>query len=417
VFGDGKTAIKVNLSKYFQSAANDGVYINTNPASTFAQTATRAWTDANGNFTPDCDLKSALAQDNRATGGDFCAAANPSSFFAFSQNHSLGTATVVNPELLKGWGVRPYDWQFSASVQQQLLPRISAEFSYSRRSWGNFTYTDNRAISASDFDTYTLTVPSDRGLPNGGESISYALLNPAAFGRQDNYLTKASDYGDVTAYWQGVELTVNARTNNGLTLQGGFTSGAGTRDNCDVTAKVPELLIVLGVQQAISSCHVQEPWLASWRGLISYTVPKIDVQVSAIPRSVPNLAATNDPASNGASAAGNLIVQSAVAQAALGRALAGNAANVTVNLALPGAVYPERLNTMDMRVSKILRFGRTRSNVGIDLYNMFNSNTGTVFNGTYGQLTTNGLTNTAPWLRPTSILNARFVRFNATVDF
>ena len=70
-----------------------------------------------------------------------------------------------------------------------------------------------------------------------------------------------------------------------------------------------------------------------------------------------------------------------------------------------------------MRVSKILRFGRTRSNVGIDLYNMFNANTGTVFNGTFGQLSTTGLTNTAPWLRPTSILNARFVRFNATVDF
>ena len=41
VFGNGKTAVKVNLSKYLQSAANDGVYIGTNQASTFAQTATR----------------------------------------------------------------------------------------------------------------------------------------------------------------------------------------------------------------------------------------------------------------------------------------------------------------------------------------------------------------------------------------
>ena len=73
VFGNGKTAVKVNLSKYFQSAANDGVYIGTNKASTFAQTATRAWTD-NGNFIPDCDLKSPAAQDNRAAGGDFCGA-------------------------------------------------------------------------------------------------------------------------------------------------------------------------------------------------------------------------------------------------------------------------------------------------------------------------------------------------------
>ena len=54
-------------------------------------------------------------------------------------------------------------------------------------------------------------------------------------------------------------------------------------------------------------------------------------------------------------------------------------------MALPGDVYPERLNTVDMRISKILRFGRTRSNIGIDLYNLFNANTGTAFNQTFGQ--------------------------------
>jgi hypothetical protein len=68
-----------------------------------------------------------------------------------------------------------------------------------------------------------------------------------------------------------------------------------------------------------------------------------------------------------------------------------------------------------MRISKILRFGRTRSNVGIDLYNLFNANTGTVFNATYG--TQGTAANGTAWLRPTSILNARFLRFNATVDF
>ena len=203
VFGNGKTAIKLNLSKYFQSAANDGVYIGTNKASTFAQTATRAWTDGNGNFIPDCDLKSPALQDNLAAGGDLCGGADPASFFAFSQTHSLGTATVVSPSLLSGWGVRPYDWQFSASVQQELLPRVSAEFGYSRRSWGNFTYTDNRAIAATDFDTYTVTAPTDSRLPNSGQPISYALLNPSVFGRQDNYLTRASDYGDVTCVLAG----------------------------------------------------------------------------------------------------------------------------------------------------------------------------------------------------------------------
>ena len=48
----------------------------------------------------------------------------------------------------------------------------------------------------------------------------------------DNYLTLASDYGDMTFYWQGVDMTVNARTSNGLTLQGGFTTGGGVRATC-----------------------------------------------------------------------------------------------------------------------------------------------------------------------------------------
>ena len=61
--------------------------------------------------------------------------------------------------------------------------------------------------------------------------MSYYLRNNrTAFGAVDNYLTLASNYGDMTAYWQGLELNVNARTNNGLTLQGGFTTGAGVRD-------------------------------------------------------------------------------------------------------------------------------------------------------------------------------------------
>jgi hypothetical protein len=44
------------------------------------------------------------------------------------------------------------------------------------------------------------------------------------------------------------------------------------------------------------------------------------------------------------------------------------------------------------------------------LYNLFNANTGTSFNQNFG---TDGST----WLRPNGILNPRYVRFNATLDF
>ena len=84
----------------------------------------------------------------------------------------------------------------------------------------------------------------------------------------------------------------------------------------------------------------------------------------------------------------------------------------TVNLLPLGHQYPDRLNSLDVRAGKILKFGRTRANIAIDFYNLFNSNAGTAYNQTYDPVT-----NGATWLTPSTVLNPRFARFNVTVDF
>jgi hypothetical protein len=81
-----------------------------------------------------------------------------------------------------------------------------------------------------------------------------------------------------------------------------------------------------------------------------------------------------------------------------------------VNLLLPGELYGDRVNQFDLRLAKILRFGRTKTQVGVDLYNLFNANPGLTYNETFSGTGTT-------WLRPTSILLPRFARFNVTVDF
>ena len=45
-----------------------------------------------------------------------------------------------------------------------------------------------------------------------------------------------------------------------------------------------------------------------------------------------------------------------------------------MNVVEPGTLYGDRINQVDFRVSKILRFGGTRANVGVDLFNLFNTN-------------------------------------------
>ena len=167
LFGDGKTALKFNFGRYLEAAQNGGLFIASRPSSRISTTASRTWTDSNGNFRPDCDLLNNAAQT--VAGGDFCGAV---------ANTNFGKSvldTTQDPALLSGWGVRSGDWQWGASVQQQIAPRVSVEVSYLRRWLLNFVVTDNLAIAAGDFDKFTISAPVDARLPDGG---GYAIPGP-----------------------------------------------------------------------------------------------------------------------------------------------------------------------------------------------------------------------------------------------
>ena len=92
----------------------------------------------------------------------------------------------------------------------------------------------------------------------------------------------------------------------------------------------------------------------------------------------------------------------------LGRPLAG-ASNVTVNLIQPYTTFAERRNSLDFRDAKILRFGGTRAQVGIDIYNPMNVDVVTAYNQTFVP--------GGPWLTPTAIQPARYARFSMEFDF
>ena len=205
---------------------------------------------------------------------------------------------------------------------------------------------------------------------------------------------------------------MNARLTNGFVVQGGTSTGRGVRDNCEVTALVPEILLVAGVWQQTSSCHVTEPWLTQVRGLATYVVPKIDVQLAASFQFKPGTLGLggNDSASNGASVNANYAVTSAVAGVPL---LNGQQ---SVNLLVPGELYGEYVRQVDLRAGKILRFGRTRTLVAIDVYNLLNSNPGLTYQQTFAPATATSVAG-ATWYNPTSLLMPRFVRFNMTFDF
>ena len=147
------------------------------------------------------------------------------------------------------------------------------------------------------------------------------------------------------------------------------------------------------INSTIPWCHVDTGFVTRMTGLGSWMIPKVAVQVAGTFRS-----------DQGGALAALYAVPNAVIQPILGRPLSNSAPNVTVNLIEPGTYYGDRVNEIDIRFAKILRFGRTRTNVGVDIYNITNSSPVLTYNQNFTPEAGGGFT----W---------RFFKLSATIDF
>ena len=420
VFGTGKTAVKFNFGKYLAYAANDSPYTSTNPGATVVRNVqNRGWTDNDRDLVVDCDLLNAAAQSPLNGTVDTCAAATGTA----PNFGKLGAATIVDPGVLSGWGVRPGDTRYSVTVQQEIVPRVSAEFSATHRSFHGFFVTDDltrRGNINSFYETYTLTAPQDSRLPDGGGYpvtvyVPTAAANAVA---PQRFLMKESDLGaERSSTWNGFDMTVNARFRSGLTAQAGTTTGRGHVNTCAVDTLYNQVNANTGVIRGPDprGCDDLEPWQTTFRGLASYTIPKIDVLVSTVLRSQPSQLLGGTPATSA-----NWVVPNSVIAAALGHLPPGATATGTTTIPLvhnDTRLYAdERRTQVDMRFAKIVRFGRTRTDIGVDLNNLFNTNYATGFNTNYTYNTDNA-PRPSGWGTPTSIYNPRFVRLNFTINY
>ena len=403
VFGTGRTAVKLNWGRYLAYAANDPPYTSTNPGATIVRNVSnRGWTDANRNLVVDCNLL------NPDANGECAAAVGTARNFG-----QAGAATQVDPAVLNGWGVRPNDYQTTVTVQHQIVPRVSADFSFTHRTFHGFFVTDDLGRNAATaYETYTLTAPNDSRLPNAGQPITFYTVRAAANVTGQTILRPETFYGpERDSHWNGFDITLNARLRQGLTLQVGGSTGGAVVDTCQTVTQFNN--VVGGAENGPDprGCRNVDPWQTTVRGLASYTIPKIDILVSGTIRSQPPLQLT-----------ASWQVPNSVILASLGHLPAGATATGTTTLQLlplndANKLYADqRRNQIDMRFAKILRIGRTRTDVGIDLSNLLNANYATGFNTTYVYNTDNA-PRAAGWATPTGIFQPRFVRFNLTVDF
>lgn len=375
LFGTGRTAVKVTLSRYVAGQAVD-LARNVNPVQTSVNSATRTWNDLNGDFYPNCDLLNPAANAE-------CGALNPGTF------GQVRVTTLYDNAVLTGWGSRGFNWETTASLQHELMSRISLNAAYFRRTYGNFTVTDNLAVTPSNYDPYCVTVPVDPRLPNGGGNQLCGLydINPSKFGQVNNLVTFSDSYGKQWEHYNGVDLSMNARLPRGAVVSAGMNVGRSETDRC----------FTIDSPQELQFCNVKQPLQTQIKIQGTQDLPW-NVQVSGVFQALPAPPLT-----------ATYVVTNDQIRGTLGRNLSSGASGTaTIELINPGATDTgERLYQVDARLSKGFGAGKYRIKARIDLYNVLNVSPTLVFNTRYGPA----------WQQPTYLLPGRMIKLGASVDF
>ena len=371
LFGTGKTAIKANASKYIASAAA-GYAANFN-GMTYS-TQQRAWVDFDRNKTV-LDASGNI-QFNEVIGG----------------TSNFGQITTRSDTELK----RGNNWEYSASIQHELFPRVSVTAGYYRRQFYNLELIDNQNLSPTDWSAFDIVTPADPRLAASGQPLTMYTLNPAKNGTPTDNLRTFSTINRTT--YNGFEVSTTFRRDK-LLMLAGFTTDRRAAVDCDGNTTTTGNGSPRDNPNARRFCDSIPPFRTTTKISAAYQLP-YDFQLSGTFISVP-----------GSNVSANYTVTTGIA----GRPILGSTAGTTtigVNLVESNTMFLDYRNQFDLRVAKNFRFGTNRIQGFADIFNLLNAGTVTRVNETYGA---NPATN--QWLTPTAIMDGRYLRFGVQMTF
>ena len=369
LFGNGKTAVKATVGRYLEGPNLTSFTRLANPAAAISTSATRTWTDLNGDFNAQLNELGPL------------------------NNVNFGNSVITRRYDDEVPFDRGFNWETSASVQHELVPRVSLNAGYFHRWYGNFIVTDNLPTTPADYSPYCITAPVDARLPDGGGYQVCGLydVSVAKFGQTNGLVTFARNFGEQTDQFDGVDVSLNARLPHGIVVSGGTSTGRTKTSRCFVVDSPQELL----------NCDVAPPFQTQVKLLGVLPLP-YGLRLASTFQSIP-----------GPELLANYTASNAQIAPSLGRNLSSCGTAPTCNgtavvpLVSPGTMYGDRLNQLDFRLAKAIGLGSSRRvEVSVDVYNSLNSNAPLLWNNTFG-----------PAWRPTSVLLARLVKFGARLDF
>jgi hypothetical protein len=353
VFGDGRTAVKANISKYVAIMGNGQADLY-NPLGVL--TDQRTWKDNNGDL--------------------------------FPQYSEVGPSTISNfgtraPRLQDPDVQREKQIEWSTSVQHQLTGRIALTAGYYHRMFYDLSQTRNTLVDVAK-DYTPAQIPDPRG---NGQSITIYNLNPAKLG-VSNFIDTTSENNRL--YWDGIDLSAQGNFMQGGRAYGGVSFGGRSQDMCDVvdpnftgTLTSP----VWGNQ----FCKQDEAWRPLFK--VGGTVPlPFATQMSGSYSSFPGN-------SNSITYGVTRTIYPQLVQT-----------SITVPLDDPSdpARYYDRVNQLDLRFAKKLQLSSTkRLMIQFDIFNAMNSNPVLAAVNSFGPTV----------YRPNTIMQGRLFQFGGQIFF
>jgi Carboxypeptidase regulatory-like domain len=309
LFGNGKTAVKGNVSKYVAILGN-GTADLYNPLAVL--TDSRQWRDANNDGIP--------------------------------QYTEVGPSTITNfgtqrPRFQDPDLQREQQVEWSASVQHQLMPRMSLLAGFYHRTFYNLSKQVNTLVDVNK-DYTPVQVADPRG---GGQTLTVYNLASTRLG-QTNIVDMTSDN---KVFWNGIDLSASGRIKDQDRIYGGMTLGGSSQNMCDVVDP-----------NALRFCESKEKWKPLFKLGGSMPLP-FGTQFSGTFSSFP-----------GASQSVTYLVNRTVLPSL-------TQTSVTVNLDDPLRAdrYFDRINQLDLRFAKKIPLANNRRLMAMfDIFNAGNTN-------------------------------------------
>jgi carboxypeptidase family protein len=374
LFGNGKTAIKGGVNKYMIAYSTTTFPQIYNPMG--SANDTRTWTDTNKNlkYDPGIDVL------------------GPSTNALFGQVYRHPDPNIE----------RPYNLEYSASIQHELRRGVSVSVGYYRRAYYNLIYADNPVLDAPNaFTAATLANPCATGtIACSGvapSTVTVYAINPALIGL--GTITDKNSPNNTRVY-NGFEETFMARLGEahffgGVNTQRQVSNSCQTMGTTFASASDPN-----SAGPFCDQTKYDIPFVTQMK--IGGTYPlTYGFILSGVFQSYPGTTSFGSGATNANWLNVNLTGTSANAPLTKGQ-------SETIPLILPGSKYLERMNQLDLRITRKFSLANKGDwQLQVDLFNALNSHPITAVSTTYGsQLDV-----------PTGILQSRIVSIGAQLHF